>query len=303
MSALGANKKVLILGSTGMLGQQVCRVFERAGIVVEKFSRAGIDGKRFSFEGQSSDQIIDSLGIEGGEWLINCVGWIPQKRTGLEAEDSVAAFRLNAALPKVLEEVSQRMSIRVLQVVTDCVFEGSNGPYSEDSNQDAADLYGLSKALGEASQPTAMKIRASIVGPDNNSTSGLFSWFLSYSNQGQLTGYENHFWNGVSTLAMSKLFLGIVELNQFAPGTHHWVPRGFVSKLQLLELFRKSLGWGSVEITPGNALLTVDRRLVSVLPARSEDLWKTAGYSDIPRIDFLVQEMVEDFTNHWNPLT
>lgn len=286
--------KVIILGSSGMLGQAVAKAFKDSQLKVIELSRP--TQGNFSFTGQEGPELANDIGIFGDEWIINCIGWIPQKATKNADLDRDLAFRLNSLLPKRLDELSITHGLKVIQIVTDCVFRGDAAPYSEEARQDADDLYGLSKREGELLQSNAMRIRASIIGPDANSSAGLFSWFLSQGTSSKLAGYRNHFWNGVTTLAMSKLFLGLVKEGRFVPGVHHWIPEDSVSKYQLLKLFRDHMGFETVEIESSDAPYSIDRRLSTINPEFNKSLWESAGYPRVPAIADLVEEMVREFS-------
>lgn len=287
--------RVIVLGSTGMLGQQVVKTFSKFSQPFSAFSRTGAHGGRFTFTGQSAEEVSQELSVKPGDHIINCIGWIPQVSSGDFKVDSENASLLNVTLPETLEKVSNQFGVRVLQVSTDCVFGGQTGEYSELSPKDATDLYGITKVQGEEKQPSAMRIRASIIGPDANSSSGLFSWFLSQSDRETVTGFTDHIWNGVSTLAMAKLFLGIVRSEAFSAGCFHWVPKGHLSKFQLLWKFSQELRSTAPEVIPGPGPVPINRSLTTISPSENLKLWHLAGYPNVPEVEAVVSEMILEF--------
>ena len=42
-------------------------------------------------------------------------------------------------------------ALKVIQIATDCVFDGLKGNYTEDDKHNAIDVYGKTKSLGEVS--------------------------------------------------------------------------------------------------------------------------------------------------------
>ncbi len=287
------NPKVIILGSSGMLGQEVVKVFAKEGMPFREFSRQPESVNFFDFQDQSSGEISESLSISQGDYVINCIGWIPQRATGDLALDKENAWKLNMRLPKVLEELAEKMSVKVLQVATDCVFDGTVGKYLESDIPSADDIYGRSKIEGEASQPSAMRIRCSIIGQDRNSNAGLFSWYVSQPKDSSVTGYANHFWNGVTTTALAKLFVGIVREDKFAAGLQHWIPLDSVSKWQLLSEFQELLGAKAATVLKGEGEISVDRTLATVSQLGSDEYWNLAGYGRAPSVSSLVKELVD----------
>ena len=287
------SSNVIVLGSSGMLGQEVVNVFANAGLAHFEFSREPVSKHFFDFTDQSVDEISKILSISDGAYVINCIGWIPQRAIGDPALDKENAWKLNVRLPMVLEELAEKMSVRVLQVATDCVFDGLGGNYLEPDTPNSEDLYGKSKIAGEALQPSAMRIRCSIIGQDRNSNAGLFSWYKSQPKDSSVTGYSNHYWNGVTTTALAKLFLGIIREETFLPGLQHWIPSDSVSKWELLSAFQVLIGGSAANVLKGEGAKAVDRTLSTVNPLMSERYWGLAGYGNTPSISALVAELVD----------
>jgi len=290
-----AKSKVFVLGSSGMLGQQVSREFlSNFDSATVRCGRSGDVDIKFLFSGQSSEMIAKQLGLAQGDWLINCVGWIPQKAAG-DSNDEKLAYELNVELPRKLNQLSASLGVKVLQVGTDCVFDGLRGGYVESSEMTEIDLYSRTKILGEKEQRLAMIVRSSIIGCDLNSSSGLFSWFLSQANQSSVSGYVDHRWNGVTTQALARVFRGIVQADEFKPGAWHLVPRDIVTKHQLLQIFQALLG-AAVRVEAASSKDGPrDRTLSTEVPELSSRLWSLGGYSEAPSIRDMVGEMILEY--------
>ena len=284
----------MVLGSSGMLGQEVERILTQSNLVFTSFSRSAKAQNFFDFIDQTPKEIVDELSLSDHAYIINCIGWIPQRASGDPIKDKEDAWKLNVRLPAQLEEISKQLGVRVLQVATDCVFNGQSGNYSESDKQNSEDLYGVTKREGEKMQPSSMRIRASIIGEDRNSNAGLYSWYKSQPSSGHVTGYTNHMWNGVSTRALARLFLGIIANDIFVSGVQHWIPRDSISKLTLLRIFRNYLNGDGATVIPGLASNSVDRTLSTDNPLTSDKYWALAGYESPPMIEELVQEMIHN---------
>jgi dTDP-4-dehydrorhamnose reductase len=253
--------KVTILGSTGMLGSACSKVFPEA-----------TKPSRFEF-----DALKDKPNFEG--WVINCIGAIPQRVSHDETMQ-----KLNIDLPKELSNSSSK----VIQIATDCVFSGKTGNYSESSTKDPVDEYGRTKSTGE--DAVSLKIRCSIIGPDKTNAS-LFEWVRSQPEDAVIDGYADHFWNGISTHIFAQLAKGIIEANFWENKTIHFVPQNYVSKFELVTLVAKRTGRTDLKINKkitGNA---VNRTLVTDFPDTNKYLWSLAGYSKIPTIQEIVEEI------------
>ncbi len=290
-----AKSRVVVLGCSGMLGQQVAREFsENYPAEVIRVGRSGDVDVRFNFLEQSSAAIAKEIGLQKGDWLINCIGWIPQKSVSPSVDERLA-YSLNVDLPKKLDQLAGLLGVRVLQVGTDCVFDGSQGHYNELSKQVPIDLYSETKILGEKEQSNSMVVRSSIIGVDVNSTSGLFSWFISQAKSASVNGYLDHYWNGVTTKAMASIFRGIVEQEAFKKGTWHLVPKNYVSKFELLTMFKELMSIPIIVVPVNSPGGPRDRTLSTRHPEVSESLWKLGGYPGAPTIFDLVDEMVSDY--------
>lgn len=287
------NKKVLILGVNGMLGHTCFEQFEK----IENFEtfgtwRAKGHNRIMSFDVES-DSILELVEEIRPNWIINCIGTIKQK---IKEDDLISrnlAISVNSDFPKKIASAVQGTSTRVLQIATDCVFRGDYGNYHEGSTHDAEDLYGQSKSAGEIDSEEFMNLRTSIIGREISSSYSLTDWFLAQKSGAIVDGYANHFWNGITTLAFAKIAAGIIKHEGFAKGTFHVIPKGKLSKYQLLELIRDEFNRKDISLNAKNHQHPVDRTLNTLYPEINHKLWMQAGYKEIPSIDTLVGDLPE----------
>lgn len=188
--------KVLLFGGTGMLGHIVKIVFEEAGHEVCAPSRdfydvtMGIDALRERVHSYSPD------------YIVNCVGILVKA----SEENPDIARLVNSSFPHWLEEIMG--PFHVIHASTDCVFSGDllyPLTYRETDVQDAISVYGKTKAAGEISGT----IRTSIIGPELKDGSGLFHWYMT--SEGEVKGYTDHWWNGITTLEWARQALRVME--------------------------------------------------------------------------------------------
>lgn len=179
------------------------------------------------------------------EIIINCIGLL-KEQSNLKISK---AIYLNSYLPQWLLEYCEQKKIKFTHISTDCVFDGINGNYTEQSKPNAIDNYGKTKALGEFNRKNHLLIRTSIIGFEiNNNARGLLSWFLN--SRGEILGFDKVIWSGVTTLELSKgirfsIVNGIDGLWNFTNG----IP---ISKYQLLIKIKQTFGINKVEIKKDN---------------------------------------------------
>lgn len=223
--------KILILGSDGMLGHVVKTYFEEKGHEVVCTTRKDKESDLY-FE------ITDTVtGIEKviekvkPDVLINCIGILNK----VAEEHKALAVLINSYLPHYLDELSSKYSFKLIHVSTDCVFDGKVGGYDENSIPNEVNMYGRSKALGEVINERSVTLRTSIVGPDMNENGiGLFQWFMKQ--EGEVGGYDNVIWTGVTTMWFAKCMEIAIEKKLI--GLHHCVNNETISKYDLITLFK-----------------------------------------------------------------
>ena len=283
---------VLVLGSTGMLGQAVMEELALRGMNPTGVAR----GTEIAFDALSEpfESLADRVSLASGDYVVNCIGWIPQKATHEVAVDEEHAVRLNVDLIEELDSYSQSHNVNWIQIGTDCIFDGAAGNYHEDSSPTPNDLYGKTKLAGEQFVDSAIFLRCSIVGSDEASQSGLYEWFKSrLASHEEIHGYTNHLWNGVTTLAFARLTAGLIQMRWTEALRLHWIPEGGITKADLLRLFCKYKGVNSKEIVAAEAPRSVNRILLTNQQELNAKLWSVAGYKQPPSIEELIREMVE----------
>jgi dTDP-4-dehydrorhamnose reductase len=283
-------KRLIVLGSTGMLGSEVLRVVGGSEIEVIPVSRSL--GIRFDAHTEPFASLASQLQLCPQDWLVNCIGWIPQKSSGDDLVDQRDAWLLNSSLPKQISEAQEGLGFNWIQIGTDCVYDGKTGNYIESSKKNAKDLYGLTKIAGEHFAHNAMLIRASIVGRDERTSASLYSWFKNAISQSDIRGYVNHLWNGVSTTAFSHLVLGLINAERTNPFYQHWIPRDRVSKHELLSMFADLMDLDASRVVPVDDERSLDRTLATSNPSLNEGLWSLAGYNQVQSIIELCSEFI-----------
>jgi dTDP-4-dehydrorhamnose reductase len=249
-------KKVLLLGATGMLGSAVYGVLnhkydlvlgirnvEKAALLKERFGEA--DGAKIvpfdaaqiyqehaakkGFPSEYLAQFLQQVGEV--DHVINAIGvTIP-----FALRDPAITFFVNGALPHILAE---RFGEKLIHITTDCVYNGKDSfPYDENSPKSPTDLYGLSKSMGEPA--SCLTIRTSIIGRELDGFTGLLEWFLHQRGK-TITGFAEHYWNGITTQQFGKLCDQIMESPEIYPrrGVYH-VYSTVVSKYEMLLAFQR----------------------------------------------------------------
>ena len=222
--------KVLVLGSTGMIGHKIYQVLsQNKDFEVFNASKSSLN---------CSTRLVDLRKLRQLEKLLeNIKPDIVINASGLLIKDSeenpLDAVKINSVLPLELNNMSKNRSFKIIQISTDCVFSGDSGPYNIADFKDAKTVYGQTKSLGEIIDPIHLTIRTSVIGPDLKFDGGeLFNWFMHQS--GNVQGYSKSIWSGVTTLELAKCIEHCI-LNDVT-GLHHLSSRKAITKYDLLSL-------------------------------------------------------------------
>jgi dTDP-4-dehydrorhamnose reductase len=287
--------RVLVLGSTGMLGSAVFSEFEKAGSDVQEASRTR--GVKFDATGLDIGDLLSRAGIDDGDFVINCVGFTKARIDESAIASRALAVRLNVDFPNQLALEAEKQGIKVIQVATDCVYSGATGSYSENADHDPLDVYGKTKSLGEAPSSSVMHLRCSLIGPELGRNSLFFEWVRQQPQNASINGFTNHIWNGLSSTAFAKIARAIIENGLFSSGVQHLVPADRVTKDELVRLELHALGRADVSVSSVEASSRVDRTLSTKHSVVNTALFKAAGYAEVPTVAQMVDELCAELAN------
>ncbi len=173
------------------------------------------------------------------------------------AKNAVKTLELNAVFPHRLAELAEQCGARLINISTDCVFDGVNGNYTENDLPNAQDLYGKSKSLGEVTGEKCLTLRTSIIGRELKTQHSLVEWFLS--NEGKsVKGFTNAIYSGFPTVVLADI---IERLISEFPQMHglYQVSSEPINKFDLLQLIREAYR-ADIKIEP-DADFKIDRSL------------------------------------------
>jgi len=132
--------RILILGSQGMLGQELERVARARGFEVTAWDKKDIDvtepGALGKIRDLKPDVIINSIAYNAVD--------------DIESEGWGIAEKINGELPGKLAAVARGLGATLVHFSSDYVFDGENDAgYAEDAEPQPVNAYGRSKMMGE----------------------------------------------------------------------------------------------------------------------------------------------------------
>lgn len=251
---------ILVFGAGGLLGSTICKLYphEVLGLTYQ------------DLDVRHKNRVFDILKEHRPDAVINCAGITPRSPS---INKEYTAFRVNAEVPWTLSELCTRLDIKLIHMSTDCVFSGTDAPYTERSTTDARDLYGMSKAKGEFIVYPHLVIRGSFVGfPDPNGR-GLLSRIADMrETNGDIPAYSRVLWNGVTVDTMADILMELARSSRVW-GIRHIFGADTLTKQQVLGIANKIYQWG------------LEDRFVSVdTPVSNRCL--SSDFSDVTSLDY-----------------
>lgn len=276
---------IIVLGSTGMIGHKICEVICKNN----NFRIFNVSRSRLS----DDTKIIDLRNFKKVEALLNDISPdIVINAAGILIEDSkntpLDAVLLNTVLPLSLNKLSKKLKFKLIQISTDCVFSGDNGPYNISDIKDAKTTYGKTKSLGEIYDNNNLTIRTSVIGPDlKKNGKELFNWFMNQS--GRVNGFSKSIWSGVTTLELARCIEKSIINNSV--GIKHLSSKKSISKYDLLSIIKNYLPHttylnkidgpitNKVLINRKNSIYSVDKSYEKLIEEMIIDIMKNGQYA------------------------
>jgi dTDP-4-dehydrorhamnose reductase len=284
--------KVLVFGGKGMLGHVLVRKLSERFEVSTTIRGKTADSVGFdrpervrTFE---DVDVSDSARVEAvideaaPDVIFNAVGIIKQLPG---SKDTIQTLTVNSIFPHRLAEIAEKCGARVITLSTDCVFSGKRGMYTEADIPDAADLYGISKRLGELIEGNCLTLRTSIIGPEIGTSHSLLEWFLSNAGR-RVRGFRKAIYTGFPTVVLAEIVAGIIGDSPDLRGLYH-LSSDPINKFDLLGLFRDAYN-ADIDIEPDDEFAidrsldsTRYRRLTGFVPAAWPELVRIMAADDL----------------------
>lgn len=132
-------KKILLIGSTGQVGQELLTTLQPLGELVT-LTRQQLDLTQF-------DEIKAAITSIAPDIVVNASAYTAVDKAETDSETAMA---INAVAPKIMAQATQEIAANLVHISTDYVFDGKHHtPYLEDDAVNPLGVYGQSKLLGE----------------------------------------------------------------------------------------------------------------------------------------------------------
>jgi len=233
----------LVIGARGMLGTDLMKVLERAGI-----DAVGLDNEDVDIVQQ--DSVERALAMYEPRLIINVAAFTDVD--GCESRTELA-FAVNAIGPENLARAAGRVGALLLHISSDYVFDGKKTcPYVEDDPMSPVGVYARSKAEGE------IRIRRLL--PENHCivrTQWLFGMngrnfveaiLAAAQTRGMLSVVNDQHGSPTYTRDLAGALIGLCRIGY--RGTIHVTNSGHTTWYDFAVRIVRSLGLSSVRVEP-----------------------------------------------------
>jgi len=292
MSGGESGRRILVVGASGQVGPQVLRLLP--------FGSAIPTSRRAETPGWTALDLATVSEAEAYELVrrfeiatVYCIGGMTHV-DGCESTPELAR-RINCEGPAILAASAAKRGAGFVYFSTDYVFNGGNGPYTEDSPGDPICAYGSSKWQGELAvrdaHPAALVIRTTTVyGPDPNGRNFLYSLRKGLAGTKPFRVPADQISTPTYNLDLAAAVVALAESG--AQGVFHVAGPDVVSRLAFARRAAAVMG-----LDPANILgvSTAELAQVAARPLRGGLLTEKLA-THLPR---LRMRGIEDGVSHW----
>ncbi|MGH1363261.1 MAG: dTDP-4-dehydrorhamnose reductase [Calditrichia bacterium] len=263
-------KNILITGANGLVGQKLVRTFSKHSVTATGYrSEPRFPDKNSRYiplditDSSACKELITRI---SPDVIINAAAYT--NVDGCETERETC-WRVNVKGVENLAVAARKCMAQLVHISTDYIFDGDNGPYSEDAHPSPLGYYGKAKLASEntvrmAGIPYAI-IRTNVVyGTGNGVKNNFFLWVYNQLKEGKPVRIVTDQYNN-PTLA-DDLAEGIKLLvEQSAYGVYHLSGEDYINRFDFAKVVGEVFGFPTDQISP---ILTSDLQQKSPRPLK-----------------------------------
>ncbi len=293
-------KRILIVGSNGMLGQRLTEYYRKQKNV-EIFLASAEEESFFENVDYTPLDIRDKNAVKSAvmnffpDTIINVAAYT--NVDGCETNKKLA-WEINVEGVKNLALYAQGIDAHIIHISTDYVFDGKNGPYTEEDKPNPISYYGRTKLASEnalkASGAKHTVVRTNVLfGPAKYGRPDFVKWVVNSLHAGkQIKIVTDQFGNPTY---LDDLVDGIVSIETLeAEGLYNIGGRDFLTRYEFTEEIADFFGLDKSLITP---IKTEELNQAARRPLKSglitDKAERELGYNPRP-INKALKEMKEE---------
>ncbi len=203
--------KVLVLGSTGLLGKSLIKNLTRAGFTVLGLARKNAD---INIDVTNKTDLISVLEKTNPDIIINAIAIVDNK---LCEENPGLAYLVNTRVASILNEWTEGSSSYLIQISTDHFYSGGkNKKHTEEDKIVIVNEYARTKFLAEKLalvNANNLVIRTNIVGYRGWAQPTFLEWALgAMSNNEQINLFNDYFTSSIHSEQLAKIIIDLIKI-------------------------------------------------------------------------------------------
>ena len=228
-------KTILVTGAYGQLGI-VCTEYLKKYFKIYSTGRSAKD-ERYQLDISNKQSARNALARFQPDIILNLAAMTDVD--SCENEPKIAE-KYNA---DGLKNLCDGFDGHIIQISTDYVFDGKNGPYAENDSTNPISVYGRTKLLAEEflinSKLNYTIIRTNVLyGDDKNTKASFLKWVInSLENLRSIRVVKDQWNNPTSTHSLASFILNIASSNTY--GLYHYADQGLMSRFEFAQLIAK----------------------------------------------------------------
>jgi dTDP-4-dehydrorhamnose reductase len=227
-------ERILITGSTGMLGKDIYTLLKSEGYDVFGISRNMGQFSDYLIDLTNEKQLLNFLDMSKPQIIIHCAANTDVNDCELNKEN---AFLLNVKSTEILSSFSN--DVRFIYVSTDSVFDGQKGNFKEVDQTNPLNYYAYTKLEAEKAvinnNKNSVILRTNIYGYHINRGKSLFEWAFNNLKHNQIiNGFQDVYFNPLYTKQLSKVIKALVD-NKKINGIFHAGCKEKISKYDFIK--------------------------------------------------------------------
>ena len=290
--------KILVIGSTGLLGQTLVSEIKKRGIDVVGIARSNAD---ISCDITDGNSLQHNIKIANPDIIINCAALVNLDKCEKNPE---YAYMVNARPAAIISELATKENIYFIQISTDHYYkDDGNMKHSEDYPVRLLNEYARTKYAAEKFALTcsnSLVVRTNIVGFRNKKDTPTFiEWVIKNINDdAPMTLYYDYFTSSIHVKQFSSSLLDIIEKNH--TGLLNLASREVSSKETFIRTLAKKM---DIELTnstigslkdSGGAIIRAESNGLDVEIAEG-----ILGYR-LPSLDDVIECIIEEYEGSVN---
>ncbi len=249
-------KRILIVGSNGMLGQSLCKFYSSQNNILllgcsveDKSLVSGLD--YIQCDVTKRNEVKKTILDFYPDYIINASAYTNVDKSETERE---LVWKVNVKGIEYIAEAARVIDARIVHISTDYIFDGKDGPYAEDEKPNPLGYYARTKLASE----NALKLcgvlytilRTNVLyGADSNGKTGFVRWLVNALRDGKdvriVTDQVN---NPTFVDDLVQAISKVIEYNK--TGIYNIGGKDFLSRFEFSEIIADYFGLDKSLIKP-----------------------------------------------------